>query len=126
VGRGSKGLGSLEIGDRLFLNHYAIIDCHDQIEVGNDVMIGPHAYVGDFDHELGTGKSSSIASTTIGAPVRIGSHVWIGAHAVVLKGTIIEEGAVVAAGAVVTSDVPAMQIVAGIPARIIKTRRANL
>ncbi|MBC8002843.1 MAG: acyltransferase [Opitutaceae bacterium] len=87
-------------------------------------MIGPHAYIGDFDHDLGTRSGPSIASATVSEPVCIGSHVWIGAHAVVLKGMKLGDGAVEAAGAVVTGDVAGMTIVGGIPARVIKSRKA--
>ena len=48
--------------------------------------------------------------------------VLIGANAVVIEGCRIGKGAVVAAGAVVVSDVPAGTVVAGCPARIIKTK----
>ena len=54
-------------------------------------------------------------------PVRIGDRVWIGTRAVVLKGVTIGDGAVVAAGAVVTRDVPAGAVVAGVPARVVRT-----
>ena len=114
--------GKLVIGRRFFINHYAMIDCHQEIWIGNDIMIGPHAYIGDFDHDLGSGETPEIGSATMTAPVHIGNHVWIGVSAVVLKGVTIGDGAVVAAGAVVTRDVPRMTVVAGVPARVIKSR----
>ena len=54
-------------------------------------------------------------------PIRIGRNVWIGAHATILRNVTIGDGAVVAAGAVVTKDVPPNTVVAGVPARVIKT-----
>ena len=54
-------------------------------------------------------------------PVRIEDGVWIAANATVLKGVTIGQGAVVAAGAVVTKDVPPRTMVAGVPARVIRT-----
>ena len=59
------------------------------------------------------------------APVKIGKRVWIGAHATVLAGVVIGDNAIVAAGAVVTKDVPANAVVAGVPAKIIKTVKEN-
>ena len=53
--------------------------------------------------------------------VVIGDDCWIGANAVVLPGVNIGKHCVVAAGAVVTKDVPAHSLVAGIPAKVIKT-----
>lgn len=46
--------------------------------------------------------------------------VWIGINSTILPGVRIGYGAIVGAGSVVTKDVPAMTIVAGNPARIIK------
>ena len=54
-------------------------------------------------------------------PVRICKNAWVGAGATILPGVTVGENAVVAAAAVVTKDVPANTIVAGNPAKIIKT-----
>jgi phosphonate metabolism protein (transferase hexapeptide repeat family) len=57
-----------------------------------------------------------------GERVQVGHDVWIGHGAVVMPGVKIGHGAVVAAGAVVTSDVEPYAIVAGVPARFLKSR----
>lgn len=123
VGHSAGNPGKLTIGRRIFINHYAVIDCHYEMTLGNDVLIGPHAYIGDFDHDFSTSDASNIGGPTCYASVHIGNHVWIGANAVVLKGVTIGDGAVVAAGAVVTDDVPARAIVGGVPARVLKMRQ---
>lgn len=46
---------------------------------------------------------------------------WIGAAATILPGVTIGENSVVASGAVVSKDVPDNTVVAGIPARIVKS-----
>ena len=56
--------------------------------------------------------------------VRIGHDVWMGMRAMVMGGVTIGHGAVVAAGAVVTKDVAPYTIVAGVPARVVRTRFA--
>ena len=47
---------------------------------------------------------------------------WIGTGAVILDGVTVGKGAIIGAGAVVTKDVPANSIVAGVPAKVIRTR----
>jgi len=54
-------------------------------------------------------------------PVRIGANVWVGFGACVLPGVTIGEGAVIGARAVVANDVPPYTVVAGNPARLVKT-----
>lgn len=55
-------------------------------------------------------------------PVVVGDDVWIGANVVILPGVEIKRGAVIAAGAVVTKDVGELEIVGGVPARVIGRR----
>lgn len=54
--------------------------------------------------------------------VSIGSDVWIGTNATILSGVNIGHGAVVGAGAVVNRDVPPYAVVAGSPARVVRSR----
>jgi tetrahydrodipicolinate N-succinyltransferase len=55
------------------------------------------------------------------APVRIGDGTWLGARAMVLPGVTIGKRVLVAAGAVVTRDVPDDVLVAGNPARVVRS-----
>jgi virginiamycin A acetyltransferase len=52
----------------------------------------------------------------------VGHDVWIGYEAVVMPGVRIGDGAIVAAEAVVTRDVSPYGVVAGNPARLVRTR----
>lgn len=54
--------------------------------------------------------------------VVIGNDVWIGVEATIMSGVRIGNGAIVGAKSVVTKDVPAYAVVAGNPARVIRTR----
>lgn len=55
-------------------------------------------------------------------PTVIGNDVWVGAGAIILRGVQVGDGAVIGSGAVVTKDVAPYSIVAGVPAKEIKTR----
>ena len=52
----------------------------------------------------------------------VGHDVWLGYSALVLPGVTIGDGAVVAAASVVARDVPPYAIVAGNPARVVRSR----
>lgn len=51
----------------------------------------------------------------------IGARCFVGARSIILPGITIGDGSIIAAGAVVTKDVPPGCIVAGNPARVIRT-----
>ena len=55
-------------------------------------------------------------------PITVGPQAWVCADAFVGPGVTVGEGAVVGAAAVVTRDVPPWAVVAGNPARPVKTR----
>lgn len=54
--------------------------------------------------------------------VIIGSDVWIGQNVTILEDVVINHGAIIGAGSVVTKDVKPYRVVAGNPAKFIRTR----
>ena len=55
------------------------------------------------------------------ADTTIGLNCFIGAHAIIMPGVTIGDGSIVAAGSVVTKTVPPGSLVAGNPARILRS-----
>jgi acetyltransferase-like isoleucine patch superfamily enzyme len=53
--------------------------------------------------------------------ITVGDNVFIGYGAIVLPGVKVGNNVVIAAGAVVTKDVPDGVVVAGVPARVVRT-----
>ena len=121
--RENGGAASLVIGARTHVNAGAYLSGEGGLEIGADVLIGPHARILSAGHDIdGTHPIIAHEALTFGAIV-IGEGAWIGAGATVLQGVTIGRGAVVAAGAVVTRDVPEFVIVAGIPAQFLRYRK---
>ena len=88
--------------------------------VGPNVTTSPVFYSG---HSNPWGTFPGVMDRATELPkTYIGNDVWIGYSAVVLPGVRIGDGAVVAAGAVVTKDVAPYDIVAGVPARSLRSR----
>lgn len=108
---------NITIGKDVFINS----GCHFQdqggIEIGDGALIGHNVVLATINHDLNPKENRKNHY----AAIKIGAHVWIGSNATVLPGVTIGDYAVVAAGAVVTRDVPAMTVVGGVPARVLKT-----
>lgn len=60
-------------------------------------------------------------SRALSTDTYIGRNCFIGAHSIVMPGIRVGDGCIVATGSVVTKDVEPNSIVAGNPARVIKT-----
>jgi acetyltransferase-like isoleucine patch superfamily enzyme len=135
--------GKITIGNRTFIGGGMFI-CIEEIEIGNDVMFSWGCTVADnnsHSHIWQERKNDvvewkrGIDENKIGAykdwthvkkaKIIIKDKVWIGFNSIILKGVTIGEGAIVGAGSVVTKDVPAWTIVAGNPAKIIRTIPEN-
>ena len=117
--------GTLRIGDKVVFGSDTRVNCQLDIEIGATTLVADWVYIADFDHRFEDLdrpiKDQGIAK----APVRIGPDVWLGTKCTVTRGVSIGRGSVVAAHAVVTRDVPPYQVVAGVPARVLRDRVAD-
>ena len=113
--------GNLTIGNNVGMSSTAII-CNNSITIGNNVTIGGNTVIYDSDfHSLDPliRNSEQDRFHAKKLPVIIGNNVFIGAHSTILKGVTIGDNAIIGACAVVTKDIPANEIWAGNPAKII-------
>lgn len=118
---GSAKRDKIRIGVGTYINRGTMLDAHQKIWIGEMVMVGPGCYITDSDHGMKAGQSVKEQPMTLGEVV-IEDEAWIGAHVTILKNVRIGRGAIVAAGAVVTKDVSSGEVVAGVPARMLKKR----
>lgn len=103
-------------GGGSFLNTNSTLNCFHHIEIGKKCAISDNVCIADSDSNFIDGHKEKAT-----APIIIGDHMWIGKNVTIVKGVEIGSGAVIGAGSVVTKDVPCNMVVAGNPAKPIKT-----
>lgn len=109
--------GNIEIGEDSIIGENALLDGRAKLTIGNHVALASEVMIYNSEHDIHDSNFRVITE-----PVMIEDYVFIGPRAIILPGVTIGKGAVVAAGAVVVKDVPAMTLVGGVPAKVIKER----
>ncbi len=112
----------IEIGDGTGISGASIV-ARSAITIGQRVLIGAGACIWDTDFHPLDAESRREDPTRDArcAPIKIDDEVFIGARALILKGVSIGKRAVIGAGAVVTKDVRSGDVVAGNPARVVRS-----
>ncbi len=108
---------SIRLGKNIFINHACSFLDIGGITIEDEVQIGPRVNLTSENHPL----DPADRTTLIPRPIVIKRNAWIGAGATILPGVTIGENSVVAAGAVVSRDVPPNTVVAGVPAKVVKS-----
>lgn len=110
---------NIRLGARAFFNFNCIVLDVMPVVIGDDVLIGPAVQIYTALHPLPAEERRR--GLEYAKPVSIGSDVWIGGAAVICPGVTIGDRAVIGAGSVVTHNVPAGAVVAGNPARVLRS-----
>ena len=111
----------VSIGDRCLIGRGSAIVGHYRIDIGDDVYTGMNVYVTDQNHGYEDIKKPIGVQDPHDDPVVIGSGSWIGSGAVILPGARIGEHCVVAANSVVRGEFQPNSVIAGVPAKVVRT-----
>jgi maltose O-acetyltransferase len=113
------------VGDRSQLGEN--LKAEADLVLGDDVVMGPDVIMLSSSHAF---DRLDLPINRQGARPRhaivIGNDVWIGTRAIILPGVSVGDHAIIGAGSVVTKDVPPLAIVAGNPAKFIRSRNVSL
>jgi acetyltransferase-like isoleucine patch superfamily enzyme len=112
--------GYCHVGARSHVSHGTVLAAGGGLDIGSDCALSSGIAIYTATNQRQDGLELAHTPICV-APVRIGPGVLIGANAVVLPGVSVGEGAVIGAGAVVRNDVSPQTIVAGVPARPLRT-----
>lgn len=138
-----RGVGEIRLGDRCSVGRFSTISAKEArislgagvnvgsysriasqsaVQIEESVLISAFCYIGPGNHQEGTAATPLIArEMELRGGVVIKRHAWIGAHSTILDGVTIGEGAIVGAHSLVREDVPDRTVVAGTPARVIRS-----
>ncbi len=114
-------LHQIEIGARAIIGHNCHLDGRGGLRIGADTNVSGYARIFTAEHFIDDKHFAGHAS-----PVVLEDHVWVAAGATILPGVTMKKGSVAAAGSVVTRDVEAFDVVAGVPARVIRKRNPHI
>lgn len=110
---------NIHLGENFYANFDLIILDVCTVTIGKNCMVGPRVSIFTAGHPLDA--AARVSGLEFGSPVTIGDNVWIGGHAVINPGVTIGDNVVIASGAVVTRNFPNNVLIAGVPAKVIRS-----
>jgi len=115
-------LRGVKIGKDCYIDPNAIIETAypENITIGNDVRVTARAIIMTHIKAPHYLRDSGIMPVVL-KPVVLEDHSFIGVNSVIMPGVRVGEASVVASGAVVLTNVPPYTMVAGNPAKVVKT-----
>lgn len=116
-------INRLRIGNDVYIAKGCWINAIGGIEIEDEVMLAPYVVMSSNKHGFKNGSVKRGGAHP--SPIKIGFGSWLAAHSVVAAGVTIGSGNVIAANAVVTKDTENNAVMAGAPAKFIKTRIDN-
>lgn len=116
-------IDKLRVGRDVYIAKGCWINAIGGVEIDSEVMLAPYVVMSSNNHGFKDGSVKRGGAHP--SPIKIGFGSWLAAHSVVAAGVTIGRGNVIAANAVVTKDTEDDAVMAGAPAKFIKTRIDN-
>jgi acetyltransferase-like isoleucine patch superfamily enzyme/multidrug transporter EmrE-like cation transporter len=112
----------LTVGTHFGVNSNTYINAIGGIRIGNHVLVGTNVTISSGRHPIEGAEPPVFARPSEPFPIVIEDDVWIGAGAVIMPGVTLARGTVVGANSVVTRSTEPYSVVAGAPARTLRSR----
>lgn len=113
----------LIIGEGTWIGQQCFFHSAGGINIGKNVGIGPGVKIMTSSHVDSNPNEPILHQSLKFAPVTIEDNSDLGINSVIMPGVTIKKGTQVGAGAVVTKSFPEYSVIAGVPARLIRTRK---
>jgi acetyltransferase-like isoleucine patch superfamily enzyme len=115
--------GKMTIGRGTWIGQNCFFHSAGDITIGEDVGIGPQVQILTSTHRLDQIDKPLLHAELIFKPVVIEKDSDIGMGTIILPGVTIGQGAQIGAGSVITEDVPPYAVSAGVPAKVLRSRK---
>jgi carbonic anhydrase/acetyltransferase-like protein (isoleucine patch superfamily) len=109
------------IGDGTQIGRYVMISSAKNIKIGKKCLISHNVSILDHDHKFIKDRSPLESGITEAKEIAIGDNCFIGAHSFILKGVTLGKNCVVGANSVVAESFSDYSVIAGNPAKLIKS-----
>lgn len=121
ISRNTKG-AKIFFGDETQAGRNLVVSACKNISIGKRCLLSYNVSIMDHDHNVLDPDISPLeGGITEGREVVIEDECFIGAHSFILKGVHLGKHCVVGANSVVTKSFPAYSVIAGSPAKLIRT-----
>ncbi len=110
---------NIAVGDNFYANYSVHILDVCKVSIGDNCLIGPDTGIYTACHPVN--PQERLKGLEYGKPVTIGDNCWIGGNVVINPGVTLGDNVVVGSGSVVTKSFPSNVVIAGNPAKVIKT-----
>jgi acetyltransferase-like isoleucine patch superfamily enzyme len=116
--------GDIIIEDKANLGFNCEIFSASRVRVGKSILMAAYTYLVGGDHLYDRIDIPVLEQGRTARGIDVDDNVWLGTHVVVTDGSRIGRDAIIGAGAVVVGEIPEFAIATGIPAKVVRDRRA--
>ena len=111
----------ITLGSNIGIGEFAYIGGAGGLKIGNETIVGQYLSIHPENHTFALKTKSIRLQETTRKGIIIGENCWIGAKVTILDGVSVGNNSIIAAGSVVNKSFPNDSLIAGVPAKLIKS-----